>query len=62
MIPLNTIQCRDCLIGMKEIPDKSIDLVITDPPYGIKLTNEKLQTRKQIATPIDYGRISGWFD
>lgn len=25
----------DCLIGMREIPDKSIDLVITDPPYGI---------------------------
>ena len=36
MIPLNTIQCRDCLTGMREIPDKSIDLVITDPPYGIK--------------------------
>ena len=35
MIPLNTIQCRDCLEGMREIPDKSIDLVITDPPYGI---------------------------
>jgi len=34
MIPLNTIQCRDCLQGMQEIPDKSIDLVITDPPYG----------------------------
>ena len=35
MIPLNTIQCRDCLEGMREIPDKSIDLVITDPPYGL---------------------------
>ena len=35
MIPLNTIQCRDCKEGMREIPDKSIDLVITDPPYGI---------------------------
>ena len=35
MIPLNTIRCCDCLNGMREIPDKSIDLVITDPPYGI---------------------------
>jgi site-specific DNA-methyltransferase (adenine-specific) len=35
MIPLNTIQCRDCLEGMQEIEDKSIDLVITDPPYNI---------------------------
>jgi site-specific DNA-methyltransferase (adenine-specific) len=39
MIPLNTIQCRDCLEGMLEIEDKSIDLVITDPPYGIKADN-----------------------
>jgi site-specific DNA-methyltransferase (adenine-specific) len=47
----------DCLDGMRQIPDKSIDLVITDPPYGIKLTNEKLQTRKQLADPIDYGHF-----
>lgn len=25
----------DCLILMRDIPDKSIDLVLTDPPYGI---------------------------
>ena len=25
----------DCLELMKNIPDKSIDLVLTDPPYGI---------------------------
>ena len=25
----------DCLEIMKEIPDKSIDVIITDPPYGI---------------------------
>ena len=24
----------DCIEGMKLIPDKSIDCVITDPPYG----------------------------
>ena len=27
----------DCLEKMKEIPDKSIDWVITDPPYGINI-------------------------
>lgn len=31
---LNVIYNEDCLIGIK-IPDKSIDLVITDPPYII---------------------------
>lgn len=25
----------DCLIGMKDIPDKSIDMVCADLPYGI---------------------------
>ena len=29
------IICGDCLEAMKEIPDKSIDIVLTDPPYGI---------------------------
>ena len=24
----------DCLERMKEIPDKSVDMVLTDPPYG----------------------------
>ncbi len=39
MIESNEIYCGDCIELMKEIPDKSIDLVLTDPPYGI--TKEK---------------------
>ena len=30
------IECGDCLELMKEMPDKSIDLIVTDPPYGKK--------------------------
>jgi len=30
------IACGDCLEVMKQIPDKSIDLILTDPPYGVK--------------------------
>ena len=26
----------DCLEFMRSMPDKSVDAVITDPPYGIK--------------------------
>ena len=26
----------DCEIGMKELPESSIDLVVTDPPYGLE--------------------------
>lgn len=27
----------DCMEGMKSLPDQSIDLAITDPPYGINI-------------------------
>jgi len=30
---LNSIQCMDCVEGMKKLPDNSIDLVVTSPPY-----------------------------
>lgn len=38
MIELNKIYNEDCLEGMKRIPDKSVDLIITDPPYQIDKT------------------------
>jgi DNA modification methylase len=37
----NKIILGDCLDLMKEIPDKSIDLVLTDPPYGIDYQSAK---------------------
>jgi site-specific DNA-methyltransferase (adenine-specific) len=33
---LNTIYNEDCLETMKRMPDDFIDLIVTDPPYGIK--------------------------
>lgn len=33
-IELNNIYNMDCLLGMREIPDKSVDAVICDLPYG----------------------------
>ena len=32
----NVVLLGDCLDLMKSIPDKSIDMILTDPPYGIK--------------------------
>ena len=32
---LNKVVLGDCLEIMQQLPDKSIDLVLTDPPYGI---------------------------
>lgn len=36
MIELDTIYNQDCLDGLKLLPDKSVDLILTDPPYGKK--------------------------
>lgn len=31
---LNIIYNEDCLVGMQKIPDKSIDMILCDLPYG----------------------------
>src|SRR3989344_7669924 len=36
----NTIQNMDCVDGLKKLPDKSVDLIIADPPY-FKTINEE---------------------
>jgi site-specific DNA-methyltransferase (adenine-specific) len=33
MLEINKIYNMDCLIGMKQMPDNSIDLTVTSPPY-----------------------------
>ena len=37
---INKVFNEDCLETMKRMPDKSIDLVLTDPPYGIGSGND----------------------
>ncbi|MDR1585964.1 MAG: site-specific DNA-methyltransferase, partial [Treponema sp.] len=32
---LDTITQGDCITGMKQLPDNSIDLIIADPPYNL---------------------------
>jgi site-specific DNA-methyltransferase (adenine-specific) len=34
-IELDVVRFEDCVSGMKRFPDKSIDLIIADPPFGI---------------------------
>ena len=44
---LNKIYNEDCLIGMKLIPDKFIDLIVIDPPYNInKVKWDKWKTQE----------------
>ena len=44
--------CGDSLIELKKIPDKSIDLIVTDPPYNLNKdygnNQDKLELRFHI--------------
>ncbi len=42
---LNNIYNIDCLEGLKQIDDKSIDLIFTDPPYNIRYKNQRWDSR-----------------
>ncbi len=61
---INKILCGDCLEILKQIPDESIDLVLTDPPYGISkkgleidytnIQNRKLKKNSKKPKKIKY--------
>ena len=38
----------DCLELMKGIPDESVDMILTDPPYGIDLITSLLYWRQKV--------------
>ena len=46
MIELNKVHCIDCLLGLKEIQDLSIDLILTDTPYGINFKSNMDKTNR----------------
>jgi len=47
---INLIQ-GDCLEKMKDIPDGSVDLILTDPPYNISKLNDN-RDRSKLNSPI----------
>lgn len=44
----------DCMEFMKTLPDKCFDLVIADPPYGIKEDGLKNHSRSKLAKAQEY--------
>jgi site-specific DNA-methyltransferase (adenine-specific) len=44
----------DCLEGMRQMPDKSVDLVLTDPPYGHGWEIMKKISQNNLAPVGDY--------
>ena len=52
----------DCMDYMKECADKSFDLAIVDPPYGIKQDGRNNHTRSKLAKSRNYQNSSRYDD
>ena len=75
MLEINKIHNCDNIVGMKQLPDECIDLVVTSPPYD-NLRNyngyyERVMvyqsfndgsTFTQMATRIKTNKIEWWYD
>ena len=59
MLEANRIYCRDALQGLKQLPDNSIDLVVTDPPYNIASNNRSTMIK---GVPMSTMKVWGQWD
>lgn len=57
MLEINKIHNVDCLEFMKTLPDKCIDLVLTDPPYGMNFVSGHRQNKHK---PIENDNNLEW--
>jgi DNA modification methylase len=48
---INKIYLGDCIELMKQIPDESVDIILTDPPYNISKENDN-RDRSKLNSPI----------
>lgn len=58
-VPLNKINCIDWEEGIKQVLDNSIDLVVTDPPYGMSYQSNR---RKTLHKSIQNDNNLDWID
>lgn len=58
---INKIICGDCLEVMKQMPDKCVDLVLTDPPYGVSWQSNWSEEKRDKIANDDY-LFFDWID
>ena len=57
------IQNVDWEVGIKEVADKSVDLLVTDPPYGMEFqSNHRKVKHKIIQNDNNLDWLVGWID
>ena len=57
---INQVIQGDCLEVMKDIPNKSVDMILTDPPYGMNYQSSRRTATKQFAKITNDTNID-WF-
>lgn len=62
MKELDRIYNEDCLEGMKAIPDRSIDLIVTDPPYEIDEKGAGFHKNRDYMKTIEKAGLSKGFN
>jgi DNA modification methylase len=58
MFPINEVLQGDCTRVLRQLPDAHVDLVVTDPPYGVRYQDRFGRT---VANDDDPSRILGAF-
>jgi len=56
---INKIYNMNCLEGLKQLDDNSVDLIVTDPPYGINICSNGKVGGGKLAEVKDYG-VQEW--
>ena len=58
---INNVNCIDWQDGIKQVLDNSIDLVVTDPPYGMAYrSNRRKEKHKSIQNDTDLYWMTDW--
>jgi len=62
---INKIYNKDCIVGMKAIPNEKIDLVVTDPPFAINFKAKKSnynRTASRVLSGYDEIKAEDYYD
>ena len=58
MFPINDVLQGDCTRVLRQLPDAHVDLIVTDPPYGVRYQDRIGRT---VANDDDPSRVLGAF-
>lgn len=56
---MNIVYNMDCMEYMRTLPDKTFDLAVVDPPYGIGESGKNNKSRTKLAKAQDYKPFAG---